>query len=186
MTVPPQASSDAQRRRRAHKKSRRGCSSCKLRRVKCDEGRPYCRKCKDFGVACAYDGKGEGLRFEGEGSFDLKETKAAKNDLMDGSKATKAYESSYDDSSLPLPGPGPLSQSSAIVGHINGLASPPDSDVEDRSHAFDLSKLKVFKRFNERTVLSVGTKQSARIYQQEVFRLACRVSKRTISLTEYV
>lgn len=178
MTVPPPASSDAQRRRRAHKKSRRGCSSCKLRRVKCDEEKPCCKKCKDFGTACAYDGEVEGLRFAGESSFDLNETQHAEVDRPAVSKTVILRESLCDDGgSLSLsPSSGVLSQSFAIVGHVKGLASPPDSDAEDRSHAFDLSKLKVFTRFNERTVLSVGTKQSARIYQQEVFRLACRVS----------
>ncbi|KAJ5578239.1 uncharacterized protein N7459_007203 [Penicillium hispanicum] len=43
------------RRRRAHTKSRRGCRNCKLRRVKCDEGRPQCQKCLSFGVACNYN-----------------------------------------------------------------------------------------------------------------------------------
>lgn len=185
MTAPRPTSSDAQRRRRAHKKSRRGCSSCKLRRVKCDEGRPCCRKCKDFGVACAYDGKAEGLRFEGEGSFDLNETQHVKIDRPTVPKTAATHDTSLCNDgdaldSLSRPGSGALSQSSAIVGHVNGLVSPPDSDAEDRSHSFDLSKLEVFKRFNERTVLSVGMKQSARIYQQEVFRLACRVSTNSI------
>ena len=42
----------ALRKRKAHTKSRRGCSSCKTRRVKCDEGKPACRQCKgmSFGI----------------------------------------------------------------------------------------------------------------------------------------
>ena len=35
----------ALRKRKAHTKSRRGCSSCKTRRVKCDEGKPGCQQC---------------------------------------------------------------------------------------------------------------------------------------------
>jgi len=40
---------------RKHTKSRRACANCRLRRVKCDEVRPGCHKCKSFGVLCTYD-----------------------------------------------------------------------------------------------------------------------------------
>ncbi|MCJ1307912.1 hypothetical protein MMC25_001560 [Agyrium rufum] len=42
-------------KRKAHKKSRLGCRNCKLRRIKCDETRPSCNKCVDFGVLCNRD-----------------------------------------------------------------------------------------------------------------------------------
>lgn len=58
--------------RRAHKKSRAGCSTCKKRRVKvcsttnhilaprtkvlqCDEQKPECLKCQKRGITCCYD-----------------------------------------------------------------------------------------------------------------------------------
>ena len=75
--------SQGRRKRRTHQKSRRGCRNCKLRRVKvrthrsrficllqlgfeeriiaditsckCDEARPGCKKCSNFGVSCNYD-----------------------------------------------------------------------------------------------------------------------------------
>ncbi|KAH6627769.1 hypothetical protein F5144DRAFT_549180 [Chaetomium tenue] len=31
----------------------KGCETCRLRRVKCDNQRPYCRKCLDGGRTCA-------------------------------------------------------------------------------------------------------------------------------------
>ncbi|KAH6673542.1 hypothetical protein B0J14DRAFT_50692 [Halenospora varia] len=34
--------------RRSHQKSKKGCKTCKARRVKCDEGRPACRNCKVY------------------------------------------------------------------------------------------------------------------------------------------
>ncbi|KAK9365292.1 hypothetical protein V1509DRAFT_406653 [Lipomyces kononenkoae] len=46
---------DLVRKRRAHQKSRSGCTNCKLRRVKCDEGYPECSRCLSFGVLCNYD-----------------------------------------------------------------------------------------------------------------------------------
>ncbi|KAL4762862.1 Zn(II)2Cys6 transcription factor domain-containing protein [Aspergillus foveolatus] len=40
--------------RRAHKKSRNGCLICKGRRVKCDERKPTCLRCENYGAACVY------------------------------------------------------------------------------------------------------------------------------------
>ncbi|KAJ5745305.1 hypothetical protein N7520_010487 [Penicillium odoratum] len=40
--------------RRAHKKSRAGCLTCKKRRVKCDEEKPKCQRCKNRGIECCY------------------------------------------------------------------------------------------------------------------------------------
>jgi len=61
------------RRRRAHKKSRNGCAGCKIRRVKCDEDKPGCRKCQAFGLDCTYTKtkKVASLRFAGETAISL-------------------------------------------------------------------------------------------------------------------
>ncbi|KAL4884971.1 hypothetical protein BJY04DRAFT_181038 [Aspergillus karnatakaensis] len=40
--------------RRSHKKSRKGCLVCKTRRVKCDEQKPSCRRCMNYGASCSY------------------------------------------------------------------------------------------------------------------------------------
>ncbi|KAJ5723538.1 hypothetical protein N7488_001573 [Penicillium malachiteum] len=40
--------------RRAHKKSRAGCLTCKKRKVKCDEGKPECQRCNTRGIQCNY------------------------------------------------------------------------------------------------------------------------------------
>ncbi|KAI8673068.1 Zn(2)-C6 fungal-type domain-containing protein [Fusarium sp. Ph1] len=40
--------------RRSHKKSRRGCTECKQRHVKCDESRPACRLCTVSGRNCSF------------------------------------------------------------------------------------------------------------------------------------
>ncbi|KAI1618902.1 hypothetical protein EDD36DRAFT_44914 [Exophiala viscosa] len=39
-------------RRAGHEKSRNGCLTCKIRRVKCDETRPSCRNCTTTGRKC--------------------------------------------------------------------------------------------------------------------------------------
>ncbi|KAE8154480.1 hypothetical protein BDV25DRAFT_172109 [Aspergillus avenaceus] len=40
--------------RRHHRKSRNGCEQCKHRKVKCDETKPVCIKCKVYGVDCSF------------------------------------------------------------------------------------------------------------------------------------
>ncbi|KAL2019194.1 hypothetical protein VTK56DRAFT_9994 [Thermocarpiscus australiensis] len=40
--------------RKGHTKSRRGCFSCKRRRVKCQETLPECSNCKRIGLVCEY------------------------------------------------------------------------------------------------------------------------------------
>ncbi|CAG8375199.1 unnamed protein product [Penicillium salamii] len=44
--------------RRSHNKSRHGCSSCKQRRVKCDEQRPTCGHCTQRQTECVYTAAG--------------------------------------------------------------------------------------------------------------------------------
>ncbi len=41
--------------RLAHKKSRKGCQRCKIRKVKCDEVHPMCTSCSRHGVHCEYN-----------------------------------------------------------------------------------------------------------------------------------
>ncbi|KAJ5749180.1 uncharacterized protein N7511_010876 [Penicillium nucicola] len=48
------------RKRRVHTKSRQGCRNCKIRRVKCDETHPRCRKCLEYGVSCNYPAQSQG------------------------------------------------------------------------------------------------------------------------------
>ncbi|KAH8900618.1 hypothetical protein GQ53DRAFT_801168 [Thozetella sp. PMI_491] len=42
------------RQRKAHRKSRRGCTSCKQRRTRCDEELPVCLACLVYGTDCIY------------------------------------------------------------------------------------------------------------------------------------
>lgn len=41
-------------KRKYHTKSRKGCVTCKRRRVKCDEAKPICGKCEHMGIDCHY------------------------------------------------------------------------------------------------------------------------------------
>ncbi|RDL30234.1 uncharacterized protein BP5553_10512 [Venustampulla echinocandica] len=40
--------------RRTRRRSRFGCRNCKLRKLKCDEGKPQCKRCGSFGVLCNF------------------------------------------------------------------------------------------------------------------------------------
>ncbi|KAK0648921.1 hypothetical protein B0T16DRAFT_123230 [Cercophora newfieldiana] len=42
------------RKRRAHKRSRNGCSTCKQRHIRCDEVKPICTNCLTRGGDCGY------------------------------------------------------------------------------------------------------------------------------------
>lgn len=41
-------------KRKFHKKSKTGCDNCKRRRIKCDEGKPICKKCTNMKLDCSY------------------------------------------------------------------------------------------------------------------------------------
>ncbi|CAI6059417.1 unnamed protein product [Clonostachys chloroleuca] len=51
--------------RRSHRKARTGCAVCKRRRIKCDEGKPGCQKCRQFGVDCSYSQLSPGMPDQG-------------------------------------------------------------------------------------------------------------------------
>ncbi|PVI00266.1 hypothetical protein DM02DRAFT_527404 [Periconia macrospinosa] len=48
------AASAKQSTAKMHRRSRTGCFTCRLRRKKCDEGKPSCRACKHLGLKCEY------------------------------------------------------------------------------------------------------------------------------------
>ncbi|UKZ94595.1 uncharacterized protein TrAFT101_009456 [Trichoderma asperellum] len=49
-----QISPAGQKCKSKRKPSRFGCRNCKLRKLKCDETRPYCSKCRTYGVYCNF------------------------------------------------------------------------------------------------------------------------------------
>ncbi|OIW25230.1 C6 finger domain protein [Coniochaeta ligniaria NRRL 30616] len=61
------------------RKSRAGCRNCKLRKLKCDEGRPQCQRCSAYGVLCNFTSSGiPDLHPSGESqSFALKSSRQA-------------------------------------------------------------------------------------------------------------
>ncbi|KAI6373020.1 hypothetical protein MCOR25_003551 [Pyricularia grisea] len=54
MSEPSLAAQLPVKKKRAHRKSRTGCLECRVRRVKCDEGRPRCGACLRRNESCRY------------------------------------------------------------------------------------------------------------------------------------
>ena len=54
-TVPSGQSEDTRATRRKHKKSRKGCLTCKRRHVRCDENVPRCFNCSRGNRPCSYE-----------------------------------------------------------------------------------------------------------------------------------
>lgn len=61
-------------KRKFHKKSRKGCATCKRRRVKCDEARPLCGNCERMGIQCIF------LSAEQHGNNEMYEHEHDQND----------------------------------------------------------------------------------------------------------
>jgi len=185
------------RRRRAHKKSRSGCSGCKLRRVKCDEGKPGCRRCKDFGLDCSYAKKAVNLRFAGESAFSLNEPAA----LNDDGKVPREPVSFLEVE--PWTPAGDYTSTAEIILERKrslyaleaGIASSTDSFDEGACRAHDYhgaslafadttlsdvastyairqDELGLLHQFRTRKVMTMPKKHNTALYHQEVFQLA--------------
>ena len=185
MTVERENSHD-RRKRRTHRKSRRGCRNCKLRRVKvrthtsrliyllqldikeriiaditsykCDEARPGCKKCSNFGVSCNYDDPNA-------------------PDLQ-----TICHSVTLGSPVIGLP---PKSASSSMescfsVAKMEVLNSlrpglPCLSDDGKSTILLDIECQGRLDRFISRTVLTVGTPHVSVIFQTEINSIICGV-----------
>lgn len=147
MTVHIAAPEQGKRRRRAHQKSRKGCGNCKLRRVKCDETQPRCKKCISFGVSCNYDPTSDELQMTTSGTF-----------ILDG------------------PQKAPVSFNQTVLSMVNTPPKMHSSNSRTTFYELRLEDLEVVSRFQSRTVLTIGTKESVQMFQREWFRIACEHS----------
>jgi hypothetical protein len=146
MTVHTPSPDHGKRRRRAHQKSRKGCGNCKLRRVKCDETQPRCEKCTSFGVTCNYDSTPDELQLAMKGSFVIL-----------------------------APQKSPVSLNQTILNRINtSLRLQSHSETTPLIHELCEEDLRVVNKFQSRTLLTIGTKETVHIYKNEWFRIACQ------------
>lgn len=89
-TVPPDQNKKAKPstgKRKYHQKSRNGCSTCKRRRVKCDETRPVCKKCQNMNLTCGYtmDEPKSLLPSDAKGSLNVEESSVKRRKLSQSS-----------------------------------------------------------------------------------------------------
>ncbi|KAJ6018840.1 hypothetical protein N7499_009978 [Penicillium canescens] len=134
------------RKRRAHTKSRQGCRNCKIRRVKCDETRPQCQKCMQYGVSCNYTAQAQGQ------TPDLLAWQTGEPNKPENNRARQiVFNAKPIPKMLLLP---------ITVG--NG----PDSfilDIESQARLY---------RFQTRTLPTIGTPKMSALYQRVIIGLA--------------
>lgn len=142
----------SQRKRRVHKKSRKGCRNCKLRRVKCDEARPSCLKCSDYGYACNYDPRIPDLEI-----------------ACSGTSSTIRIPQKLRESSWPI-----TRTSSSGKPNIPTTLEPSFSIGEGVSF-FELDRQSLYRldRFRRRTVSSLGTPTGAGVFEEFAIPMAC-------------
>ncbi|KAF2195174.1 hypothetical protein K469DRAFT_743806 [Zopfia rhizophila CBS 207.26] len=146
---PPQRSQD--RKRKTHTKSRRGCGNCKLRRVKCDEAKPGCKKCISYGVSCNYDTKASELDLSANGAFQV-----------------EFWQESEKLQSSPVC----INQSMVTMIDDSLKAATLAALGNEKEWKFTEEDLEIVKRFQSRTVMTIGTSYSAPMYRDSITVLA--------------
>jgi hypothetical protein len=131
-------------KRKAHKKSRQGCACCKVRRVKCDETKPECKKCAAFGVSCTYDRKAADIKmsFEGTGT------------LMNMQNLPPSTNHSFID-----------------LSNVPSFQYPVISD-DSSTLKMDSLSMERLGRFFKRTALSIGNAKASHIFQDATLGIA--------------
>ncbi|PVH99037.1 hypothetical protein DM02DRAFT_656731 [Periconia macrospinosa] len=172
-----------ERKRKPHAKSRKGCGNCKLRRVKCDETKPRCKRCAAYGVSCDYDGSRPSLDLAAQGSFqvDLFHQESSPSAPTSKPKPNHTPTCHTDNAMIPAPIPAPEKPPSVrktVASMVNASlqAAPPASDSTSNVHqvhywTFTEEHLDILKRFQERTVSTIGNSQTAPTYRDCISHL---------------
>ncbi|KAK6460536.1 hypothetical protein DFJ63DRAFT_308465 [Scheffersomyces coipomensis] len=115
-------------KRKYHQKSRNGCSTCKKRRVKCDETRPTCLKCQHMKLVCGYVLDGDNNdQSNGDQEHNISSSKDLDNNSIDSISSSKSSSTQQVTPSL-TPSPNilddkPLDQS-ITSSSINNQSIP--------------------------------------------------------------
>ncbi|KAK3718917.1 hypothetical protein LTR37_004833 [Vermiconidia calcicola] len=163
MSAPTEGGYDI-RKRKTHKKSRKGCGNCKLRRVKaqhnlelpCDEAHPQCEKCIAYGVTCNYDGDAtDELQLAGEGAFTFisQPHQYAPAAEPDAAPRDSLSPEGYDDK---------VERMLGMPLELHDIGEPyyvTEDDVE------------AMRNFRDKTVWTIGTAQTVRFYRQEMMNM---------------
>ncbi|KIW11072.1 hypothetical protein PV08_10371 [Exophiala spinifera] len=135
------------RKIQTHRKSRKGCRNCKIRKVKCDETRPRCDKCDKYGILCNYDLSNADLQLSKSGASAIDIT------VLDFSRAS----------------------TSSIETHLtNGEernTSPQSLKSEAECYHPTVDDLETLGRFFSRTIRTLGAHKYATLYHDVYTRL---------------
>jgi hypothetical protein len=145
------------RKIQSHRKSRRGCRNCKLRKVKCDERRPKCDKCDKYGILCNYDLRHDDLQLcsTGASAVDISILDLSpKPTLSNGSELHSSTSSSKSDASA---------------------SSCTEEAHQYRPTARDLDTL---GRFFTRTIFTLSSSKYMHIYHDVYWKLVKSVRSR--------
>ncbi|WWC90117.1 uncharacterized protein L201_005050 [Kwoniella dendrophila CBS 6074] len=89
---PKSSGRSGQKRRQKYSRTRTGCLCCRARRIKCDEGRPTCKRCIIAKKECQYPDSGESTKKSG-----------SKGKHGHGSRSNSEASESEEESSRPAP-----------------------------------------------------------------------------------
>lgn len=142
----PSSGKGVNRRLKAHRKSRRGCGNCKLRRVKCDESKPRCKKCTTFGVFCNYDCQYSDLQLAVSGIANI--------------ETVQILPLSLKQTSPSIIAPSLKIQSTGLIESKKAIYDFGEQDLE------------LLNKFRTRTVYTITTDQNLHLYQKETLKLA--------------
>lgn len=123
--------------------------------LQCDESKPGCKKCIQFGISCNY-GSTESVS-TGEMIISLGST-SPPIEVVEPSKA-------------------PVSMTQTMLDLINYSLRESPTGRAQGSQVFQLRKndLEILGRFTDRSILTVGTDTIKYLFQAEAARLACLV-----------
>ncbi|KAF2445532.1 hypothetical protein P171DRAFT_411442 [Karstenula rhodostoma CBS 690.94] len=160
--------SPPERKRKTHAKSRKGCGNCKLRRVKCDEGKPKCKKCVLYGVSCDYDGSKPSLDLSAEGAFQV--NLACGEATLDFSVAPEKPPVSLNKAAAAMVN---HSLSDTAYNQADGLVMAGLPHLHRfSSWTFTEKDMEIVTRFQTRTVSTIGSKKASSTYRDCIAHLA--------------
>ncbi|KAK3111508.1 Serine/threonine-protein kinase PAK 6, partial [Teratosphaeriaceae sp. CCFEE 6253] len=138
---------------------------CRVEAEDCDEAQPDCQKCRAYGVACNYGGNAvtAALQHAGEAAFVVEPCVP-----QAGPTPSNAVQTEQDrlGAAHQLP---PTPPSEEMMSMLNYPLMLHETDDVYRITESDLARL---LRFQNRTVLTIGTAQTIGIYRDAVVKLA--------------
>lgn len=111
-------------KRKYHLKSRKGCSTCKKRRVKCDEAKPQCGNCVRMKLVCGYIGdppEDEPPRKKSKSSVKSEDDLFASPETQQATPAKTPSPNIKPDSSMPSLIASALSLGLLNAGNLNNI-----------------------------------------------------------------